>query len=354
MAVLQELPGLVVTLDVADQDLPEYDDDETEDMPPHTTSKYVEAQSGAHFGVAHRYTSTAFPHSGNHIKVELSMDGNVICYVTDSPGNIASSQRWVMSNLSSIHGDKRYRQRFAFAELDINDGPADKDLWGKLTELGTISVKFYRVRFGEPRPMPRVPLLSKKAPKAFSKRAAPARAPPFPAPIPYEGARKPVLEKDQVPEKNLKGKAISHQAKLAAPVEDPAPLVAAFTPPKDTRPIIMIDTEPFATFNFKYRSHAALQALRIIPRTPSPVPLEARPLDELTPDEMRELLRRQREQSEKSADLVKTKKEMKKERGEAVDDEEDDELEVIEHRQKRRRRSGPNAADEIVDLCEDD
>jgi len=76
---------------------------------------------------------------------------------------------------------------------------------------------------------------------------------------------------------------------------------------------------PFAVFNFKYRSRSAttlriiarfeadschlptseaLQDLRIIPRTPTPVPLEDRPLEELTAEEMRELLRRQRVQLE--------------------------------------------------------
>lgn len=38
----------------------------------------------------------------------------------------------------------------------------------------------------------------------------------------------------------------------------------------------------------------ALKALCIIPRTPSPVPLEERDVNDLNPDEMRELLRRQR------------------------------------------------------------
>ncbi len=39
---------------------------------------------------------------------------------------------------------------------------------------------------------------------------------------------------------------------------------------------------------------AALQQLMIIPRSPTPVPLEARAIEDLTADEARELLRRQR------------------------------------------------------------
>jgi hypothetical protein len=38
----------------------------------------------------------------------------------------------------------------------------------------------------------------------------------------------------------------------------------------------------------------ALRAMYIVPRTPSPVPLEERNVEDLTLEEMRELLRRQR------------------------------------------------------------
>lgn len=67
---------------------------------------------------------------------------------------------------------------------------------------------------------------------------------------------------------------------------------------------------PFATSTFKYRSlgpyyllrayaclltsTAALKSLGIIPRSPSPVPLEERHIDTLTPAEMREILQIQR------------------------------------------------------------
>lgn len=52
--------------------------------------------------------------------------------------------------------------------------------------------------------------------------------------------------------------------------------------------------EDIATFVFRYRSKSALQAEGIIPRTPSPTPLEERPLEELNQEELRELLRRHR------------------------------------------------------------
>lgn len=47
----------------------------------------------------------------------------------------------------------------------------------------------------------------------------------------------------------------------------------------------------FATL-FRLTYIAVLQALHVIPRTPSPVPLEDRPEDELSPEELRELVKR--------------------------------------------------------------
>lgn len=48
------------------------------------------------------------------------------------------------------------------------------------------------------------------------------------------------------------------------------------------------DGKPFATFIFRYRSRDALKAEYIIPRTPSPVPLEERHVEDLTVEEARE------------------------------------------------------------------
>lgn len=49
-----------------------------------------------------------------------------------------------------------------------------------------------------------------------------------------------------------------------------------------------------ALYSFRYRSKEALQSMYLIPRTPEPIPLEDRPIEDLTAEEMRELLRRQK------------------------------------------------------------
>lgn len=50
---------------------------------------------------------------------------------------------------------------------------------------------------------------------------------------------------------------------------------------------------PFAVYKFRYRSAKALKSMGLIPQTPKPIPLEERPIEELTLEETRELLRRQ-------------------------------------------------------------
>ncbi|KAJ9609589.1 hypothetical protein H2200_005916 [Cladophialophora chaetospira] len=68
-----------------------------------------------------------------------------------------------------------------------------------------------------------------------------------------------------------------------------------------------VDRTLVATFIFKYRSKNALQVLGVIPRSPSPVPLEARDPTSLSHEEAVELIRRQQVQLD--AANVKIKKE---------------------------------------------
>jgi hypothetical protein len=51
MAIHPDVPGLVVSIDVGGQDLPEYDEEDADWLKPNTTTKYVETASGEPFGV---------------------------------------------------------------------------------------------------------------------------------------------------------------------------------------------------------------------------------------------------------------------------------------------------------------
>ena len=95
-----------------------------------------------------------------------------------------------------------------------------------------------------------------------------------------------------------------------------------------------------------------LQIEDIIPRSPSPVPLEERDPDDLSPEEARELIRRLRTQGGETA--VKIKKEK---RGRPVeddtDDDDDDDVEVTEQRAAKRTRLSTDSGVELIDLTDD-
>ncbi|GAB7360129.1 hypothetical protein MBLNU230_g7892t1 [Neophaeotheca triangularis] len=99
-----------------------------------------------------------------------------------------------------------------------------------------------------------------------------------------------------VPEKALKGRAISQRAGYAPPVPH--------TPGDCLTCAYAWGKEPFAKFVFKYRSRRDLQIEGIIPRSPSPTPLEDRDEASLTVEEARELVRRQRREKRDTATLV--------------------------------------------------
>jgi hypothetical protein len=131
---------------------------------------------------------------------------------------------------------------------------------------------------------------------------------------------------------------------------------------------------PIATYVFQYRTRSKsnsrtrlmntnadicaedLQVEGIIERSPSPVPLEERDPDELTPDELRELVRRSRAEK---ASAVKIKQEVKREKrarehldGSTSADEEGDVTIMSENNKRQRTRASMENA-EVVDLSDD-
>ena len=120
MAVIAEVPGIVVTIDVAGQDVHEYNDADVEEPQPNTSYTYVQAESGADFGVAVRFDPAVFPYVREQIRVQLSMDGNSITGKTYSTAETLSGRRGIMKTVTQDLGDRYVVQKFSFAELIIS------------------------------------------------------------------------------------------------------------------------------------------------------------------------------------------------------------------------------------------
>jgi len=119
----------------------------------------------------------------------------------------------------------------------------------------------------------------------------------------------------------------------------------------------------------------ALQSLYLVPRTPSPIPLEDRPVDELTPDEMRQLIIQQRVWQndhpqyagsrrtcadmiqERQVQTQKIKREVKRERSTEDDSDDSDDNFVVVKEGKRAKTLkssiGAHTGVETIDLSDD-
>ena len=125
-----------------------------------------------------------------------------------------------------------------------------------------------------------------------------------------------------------------------------------------------------ATCIFKYRSRSTctpvelltlkftderaedLQVEGIIPRSPSPIPLEDRNPEDLSPEEARELVRRMRAREQ---DQVKVKREKRSHTDsfEEGEDGDEDDITISEVRSSKRRRGDRDSGVEIIDLTEE-
>ncbi|KAI6800849.1 hypothetical protein KC363_g3908 [Hortaea werneckii] len=316
MAIHPNVPGLTVSIDVAGQDLPEYDGGEAQEASSTTVVKYIEAISGAEFAIAYRFDANVFAFADNAIVAFISCDGDGTSRQFFKPNTMFSVQRGLFRYRidRGMNGDLVHRAMM-FSDLTTSEAEVNKDLLSKLKGLGTIVVKWYKGQV--------VPV---------NKRSA--------VPYPFVGAS---LTDGRVPEKNLKGQAITHQTAYGRDI------LRLKEPSYDIQPI----GEPFVTFEFRYRSRAALQSMDILPRSPSPIPLEDRNIEDLNSEEMRELLRRQQRQRESSE--VAIKREIKRERIEFEDDDDDgDDVEIVHRPEKKPRLDVDDAGTEVVDLCGDD
>lgn len=94
-----------------------------------------------------------------------------------------------------------------------------------------------------------------------------------------------------------------------------------------------------------------LQIEGIIPRSPSPTPLEERDPNDLSPEEARELVHRMRERDMQNN--IKIKKEKRNHANVAQDDEDEDEVTISEAPARKRHRGSTDSGIEVIDLSDD-
>ncbi|KAH0006756.1 hypothetical protein KCU78_g12139, partial [Aureobasidium melanogenum] len=231
MAVLDGLPGVEVTVVVDGKDLHEYQDADMEDDEG-TITKYIEAVDNANFA----------------IRIKVTKDATFHVSTTDVS---AGSDVFAVDGVQI--GARRLRKlKFNTLETVTEHGyglPRDLE---RVKDLGKIQIEVNHETMIE-----QIPVIYRK---------------------PDTGSE------GFISEKAIKGQAMTHSYSLDEETyrEDDAPSWLV-------KPVMGFEN-PAAIFVFHYRSKASLKELMIIPRTPSPVPLEDRPINELSPEEMAELV----------------------------------------------------------------
>ncbi|KAI4721052.1 hypothetical protein E4T48_02746 [Aureobasidium sp. EXF-10727] len=323
MAIIPDVPHVAVDIVVDGRPLPEYlDEDDDDSISPDSTTKYVECVSGSRFGIRIDLTGMESKHlkRGNTVAADYFLDST---WVDGTPHRFPLGRRAV-----TLHSTARYREAgiwksrdFMFAELVTTEEGSSSKLRPELKDLGTITIElFYAHTNG-------------------GKQGGPSQDTP-----------KIQVGQQEIHEKNLKGQAISYQAKLGDEV------MIGNVPSVDSRRL----GNAFAVFNFRYRSRRDLQTLYLVPRSPSPVLLEDRLEESLNREELLELLRRQKacftlwRATARQDERIAIKKELKRERIE--DDESDDELTVVSSRPSTRKlkiSADASTGIETVDLTDD-
>ncbi|EME84101.1 uncharacterized protein MYCFIDRAFT_214617 [Pseudocercospora fijiensis CIRAD86] len=304
--------GLTVELTVAGQVLHEYEDEDS--TLGNSASSYVEVDEGSNFMVRVTARENIAPSPLDRLGVSIRLDGKYVV------GRLCSLERMHHGKATwSFEGRERNTsrgtviERFQFAPLQTSGEKVEA-----FKSLGEVQVDCI---FERPRGKPRVVQDDSRFESAFA---------------------------SNINEKCLKGRSISNHATLGPQELRGGSQVTMQSTDRPYGP------EPFATYKFKYRSRRDLQIEGIIPRSPSPTPLEDRDPDDLTPEEARELVRRMREREKLQAAIKKEIKREKRNRSDTlnVDDESDHEGVLVtgEGPARKRARASTDSGIECIDL----
>ncbi|KAG9551953.1 hypothetical protein KCU71_g14153, partial [Aureobasidium melanogenum] len=311
MAIIPDVPHVAVDIVVDGLPLPEYlDEDDDDSVSPDSTTKYVECVSGSHFGIRVNLTGMSLGHlgGGNAVEALYYLDGQ---YVAGTVHQFPLSRGHAISTRHAARyrdGEIWKEQQFMFADLVTSEDGVFNKPRPELKDLGTIAVKLYHIQAGKEQ-------VHSQGRNTHSDM---------------------MTAHENIHEKHLKGQAISTQAKLGEAVS-----IGNIPTVKTKR---LGSGDAFAVFNFRYRSRKDLQISCLIPRSPSPIPLEDRPEGDLTREELLELLRRQKEEQ------IRIKQELKRERVE--DDEGDDDLVVLSSHPPAKQLKISTDADTGIDTID--
>ncbi|KAG9965081.1 hypothetical protein KCU61_g1946, partial [Aureobasidium melanogenum] len=216
-----------------------------------TVTKYIEAVDGAHFAVKIKVTEDV-TFEGDALVFRISLDGSSV----RNPA-VKSSQVRACTHVRIVEGVQVGIQRMR--KLKFN-------ALKTVTEHG----------FGLPQDVERVKNMGKVEVGVRHKNILKKIPAIYREPISGNASF--------ISEKAIKGQGMTHSYNLDEEIHNAD---SSFC---QGEPVVGVK-DPAGMFVFHYRSKASLKDSMIIPRTPSPVPLEDRPEEELTSEEMAELVR---------------------------------------------------------------
>ncbi|KAI8962419.1 hypothetical protein F5Y11DRAFT_322987 [Daldinia sp. FL1419] len=322
MAIIRDVPGVEVIVQVAGNDAIEYEDPnaserENESAAFPTSTKYIECIDGAEFVVKMRITEV-IQWSNKHDAFEFSIriDGKPI------PGTVL---RKGITGREVSTGEKKgvkvyvpqtgawTRQNFRFSAVDVVDDAKRNRIEEDIEtakDLGLIQVCVYRCLYlGYTTVRAHVPITSNKF---------------------------------ELAEKSLKGKAISHGTSFSPPGEH------VDAPGGIRVKRLDGDNHPIAVFNFQYRSRDALKREMVIPRSPSPSPGPNGQVARMSRAELERLARERLNQLQGDGDIKNERKRViKRELKEVIDLSDETERPVKFSRLKTR------IPEEVIDLTDD-
>ncbi|KAH7094468.1 hypothetical protein FB567DRAFT_622885 [Paraphoma chrysanthemicola] len=335
MAIVPALPGLLVTVEVAGEALPEYDCDDSDDQ--YAISRYIEAPLGTEFEIRSLYQTPYSPTS--MVQIDIILDGDYVQAPFLEWGGKDECEGYKYGKATFITEDQLETRRFRFAPLvtEETDQQVTEETKRKISSIGKIELYFYYIEGLE--------------------EAKPTIVP-----------RQTTLHDDPINQKAVKatitpGDSLTCRTDLSAPE------------PRETVTFSQVKTmhEPFAKFTFLYRStgmslfifiyihlptyanllKAVLKSLGIIQRTPTPSPEPDPDPESIAPesmntDELRaEVLRLRNIQQQ----LRGIKREREDSAGTMVG-ENDADIEWTRSQPSKRARRSPGEGDEVICLEE--